>query len=557
MSHIPEQVSTVLVVGGSENEARMIHEFLEAVDAPWQVDYAADMQQLSGKGNIGTYIAVLVFNSGTGQGVTVSLGDIAESVPVLVMDRDLYAPHLLQLLTAGASLVLDKDGLDGNTLARGIAFVLQSRKAEKNSRSRERFDLLVHALSSNFINVPLDKIESRITNALALLGEFLEAVSASLYRFDSIQQEVHCIHRWQADGASGSVAPSGKIPVAHLPSWMTTVLHQYPLSMAGEIQGDTATMVASREQFLAAPLRSGGRLIGLLVLEKMTPFPDDGSEMTHLTAEILANVLERREVEKVLVRQECGERFPLDVMQEELIQANSIRYHPMPEQLSRGTNVRIHSLYLPTELVGGDFYDFHILQGSLGVFICDVSGHGVPSALVASMIKIRLQNIVRQESSPAKVLHRLNQELYRKVESHFVTALYAILFPEQGLVRYASAGHLPALLLRGNRITALQTRGGLLGQFPENQLEDRETRLVSGDRLLIYTDGIIESHREREGEGLLQFFGEQRLRLTMLDHGGQPGECFLTHLVAELERFSGGALEQDDITAVVLDMLPV
>jgi len=172
-----------------------------------------------------------------------------------------------------------------------------------------------------------------------------------------------------------------------------------------------------------------------------------------------------------------------------------------PNNQHTASNVTLQSRWNIYELlfginmasVAGDFYDFIKVDGKrLGILIADVSGHGVPASLISSMVKIAFSSQLPHAYDPAQVLSGINQILCGKLESDFVTAGYLFIDTENKTATYAGAGHPPLLLWRGSeqKIHEFRGKGIILGQFEDARYQNIELSLKSGDRLLLYTDGV-------------------------------------------------------------------
>ena len=170
--------------------------------------------------------------------------------------------------------------------------------------------------------------------------------------------------------------------------------------------------------------------------------------------------------------------------------------------------LQISASYMPMTEVAGDFYDFlDEGDGRVGILVADVSGHGVPAALIASMVKIAFAAQADHASDPARVITGMNHALCGKFELAYVTATYAFIDPTRRVLEYASAGHPPILLLRASgEIKSLEEGGLLLAFTPAAVYSNVSVPMNSGDRLLLYTDGLIEAADARDA-----FFGDERL----------------------------------------------
>ena len=245
----------------------------------------------------------------------------------------------------------------------------------------------------------------------------------------------------------------------------------------------------------------------------------------------------------------------LFAIQKELEIAEQIQASILPREVPSIPGLEIAARYLPMSAVAGDFYDFLAPEkNQLGILIADVTGHGVPAALIASMLKVAFAGQAGHASDPARVLTGLNQALCGKFEDHFVTAAYVFIDLDRSVLRYAGAGHPP--LLCSNRSNgaarAIEQNGLFLGMFPEAVYESMELPLRLGDRYVLYTDGLPES-KSVGGEE----FGLVRSRQFLESHPKLGAGALADALLREIARWSSrapGALQEDDMTLVVFDL---
>jgi serine phosphatase RsbU (regulator of sigma subunit) len=245
----------------------------------------------------------------------------------------------------------------------------------------------------------------------------------------------------------------------------------------------------------------------------------------------------------------------------ELQIANQIQSSILPREVPQLIGLEIVARYLPMSAVAGDFYDFLVIDDKhIGILVADVTGHGVPAALIASMLKVAFAGQTAHADDPASVLTGLNRALCGKFEEHFVTAAYVFVDLDKFQLRYAGAGHPPLLMLPRNHAKApasesreVEANGLMLGLFPEATYFSVEIPLDSGARILLYTDGIVESMNAAREE-----FGKSRLKKFLANSSSSAAQLADT-LLLELRRWSAGERERaqdDDITLLVLDLIP-
>jgi phosphoserine phosphatase RsbU/P len=231
--------------------------------------------------------------------------------------------------------------------------------------------------------------------------------------------------------------------------------------------------------------------------------------------------------------------------------ARDIQTGLLPEKNLSVAGLTAASRYIPASSVAGDFYDFLQKDGGLGVLIADVSGHGVPAALSASMVKVAIRAQRDWADDPARVLSGLNSILCGNLQGQFVTAGYLYLDPRRGALTYAGAAHPPLLAWRGRqkRVESIEENGLMLGIFPEGVYKSMTADLAPGDRFVLYTDGIAEAP-SLSGEE----FGMERFKSFLAEHAGSSAQELCDALIKHVTAWSGSPREQhDDLTLIVVD----
>jgi phosphoserine phosphatase RsbU/P len=238
----------------------------------------------------------------------------------------------------------------------------------------------------------------------------------------------------------------------------------------------------------------------------------------------------------------------------ELEIAREIQLSILPHETPELRGLEIVARYLPMSAVAGDFYDFIIVdEQHVGILIADVSGHGLPAALIASMLQVSLAAQFAHASEPGRVLGGLNHAPCGKFTRHFVTAAYVFVDMEKNSMSYAGAGHPPLLVRHGSTgsTSEVSQNGLLLGHFPKEIYSSVQIPLEPGDTAILYTDGILEtSDLSQEMLGVDRF-----KRFLEDDHAVGAGQL-ADSLLGELSRWSGhpkGEGQEDDITLLVID----
>src|SRR5215217_4473385 len=204
-------------------------------------------------------------------------------------------------------------------------------------------------------------------------------------------------------------------------------------------------------------------------------------------------------------------------IEQELQVARQIQRELLPEATPQLDGWELTTYYEPAREVGGDFYDFlEFEDGRVGLVVGDATGKGMPAALVMATTRGMLRAVVQSVESPGEVLARVNEALVAEIPPNmFVTCLYAILDPNSGSLSYANAGHdLPYLRRHyGEGAHELRAAGMPLGMMPEMSYEEKETSLGEGDRVLFYSDGLVEAHDPKR-----EMFGFPRLQRLVAEH---------------------------------------
>jgi phosphoserine phosphatase RsbU/P len=244
----------------------------------------------------------------------------------------------------------------------------------------------------------------------------------------------------------------------------------------------------------------------------------------------------------------------LRALNNELERARQIQLSILPHTLPQLPGLDIAARFLPMTSVAGDFYDFiQVDDKHLGILIADVSGHGLPSALIASMLQVALTAQVAHASEPAKVLLGLNKALSGKFTGNFVTAAYVYLDLENNLMRYAGAGHPPVLRYRRStgKTAEILENGLVLGMFAEAAYAALELPLEPGDRHALYTDGILEAANPAQ-----EMYGADRFMRFLEINNSLKADQFADALLAEIARWTGQSADrgqQDDVTLLLFD----
>jgi sigma-B regulation protein RsbU (phosphoserine phosphatase) len=288
------------------------------------------------------------------------------------------------------------------------------------------------------------------------------------------------------------------------------------------------------------PVTEDGHLVGILSVR----------DLMHHRTRYLEEVVQQQTAELSERNQALRERDR--VMQRNLELAGRIQKQ-LDETAPAVPPLSLAVAHFPHERVSGDLYDFALLPGDrVGVLIADARGHGVPAAFVSVMAKTLFRVFARRMSSPAALLSLMNDRLPPLIESeHFITMCYAIADRRTLTLACACAGHPPPVWCRrsGERLETLDTRGDMIGVHTRPSFRDTTISMAPDDRLLLYTDGLIEL-RDPAGE----MFGRERAAAVLAGDPASSIDSVLENLVAGLRDFGGSGVFDDDVTCVGLQV---
>jgi phosphoserine phosphatase RsbU/P len=239
-------------------------------------------------------------------------------------------------------------------------------------------------------------------------------------------------------------------------------------------------------------------------------------------------------------------------IESELETARQIQSSILPDHVPCVPGLRIAASYQPMSAVAGDFYHFvEVNRSQIGVLVADVTGHGVPAALIASMIKVAMQSASAFACEPSQVLQSLNRILTPELRGRLTSAAYLWLDTSCGYGRYSAAGHPPLLWWNAARseLRHIESNGLLFGIDRECLYPTCDLRFAPGDRFLLYTDGLVEPENA-QGEA----FGDRQLEQVIGTNRKLGASGLAERLIAAVRSWqTESAAQQDDITAVVVD----
>lgn len=239
----------------------------------------------------------------------------------------------------------------------------------------------------------------------------------------------------------------------------------------------------------------------------------------------------------------------------ELITAQKIQNALIPQIFPDTKNIKFAALYNPMDELGGDLYDFYTInQNETGMMILDVCGHGVSSALITTMAKISFNKNVRL-SDPAAIVKAVNEDICNALQefSTFLTSFFCIIDTSKKTLRYVNAGHTTIYIINDKGdIVEVPANSPLIGVYVDVEYSTVELKIKSGDRIIMYTDGVFEV---RNAEKIM--FGTDRFIELIKQCKDIPGNDFINTVHSTLVRFRGSDTFEDDLAMVCIDIDPL
>jgi phosphoserine phosphatase RsbU/P len=250
-------------------------------------------------------------------------------------------------------------------------------------------------------------------------------------------------------------------------------------------------------------------------------------------------------IENARLYREALDKAKID---QELKVAAAIQQSLLPPGDHSGSYFTAYAASEPCRSVGGDFFDYiDMTNGDLGFIVGDIAGKGAPAALLAAAVLGMFSAEAFYQTGSSSPITRVNAGLFRRaIEARFLTAFYGILHKDGSLV-FTNAGHNPPILVKKNGIQRLEAGGVVLGLFETATFDQETVMLEKGDLLLAFSDGVTEAMNEASEE-----FGDDQLVALMRNRHGQDPRKILKELLEEVKKFTGDALQSDDVTMMAV-----
>src|SRR6185436_4328682 len=427
--------------------------------------------------------------------------------------------------------------------AEGVAFALDyallSQEIERRALEKDVLLDIARALSAPF------ELEDVVEATFSLLRQVIDYDAAAIYLVSRGTQTLELVseHGYPegsesafdlqiGQGIVGWVAKSGQ-PV-----------------IVPDVRRDPRYVAArpGTRSELAAPLMVEGRVVGVFNLESDH---EDAYHEGHLELLVAFASQAALAVERARTARDRVERRRFE---KELAIARDIQRSFLPAEAPRIPGFDLAGTSISHDQVGGDYFDYIAVSDTkVGLAIADVSGKGIPAALLMAGFRMSLLAEIRNEFAIRAVMRKVNLLLYESTErDRFVTAFYGLLDWRNSVVTFANAGHNPPLLLRVDGTTESLIEGGVaLGVLEDARYEERPIALGHGDILVLYTDGVSEAENEHNDQ-----FGPERIEQIVRANPGHNARELTQDIVAAVLDWAGERGPHDDLTLLVVKKLP-
>lgn len=415
------------------------------------------------------------------------------------------------------------------------------------------------------LNDPKSDPRDRI---LELATETLGATAGFLF----LPQENNFINATYIKGQYNDTFQFSKIPqsdenlitrvIQSLQSVLVTTCEDQSVKIEPEVlstrQYKEDSIVSEISQFINQPVKSllivplfdeNSSSIGVILLVNkngLSNFTEPNRNLLQILGQQISSIIRDKNLLKEYLLKQTIEK-EIDV-------ANRIQQKLIPKYPPQISGMDIFAINKPAKTVSGDYYDFlkHDPEGKkIGFVIADVSGKGIPAAMIMSMTRAVLKTQVADNYSPANILQRSNSFIISDMENNrYVTMFYGMLDTETLDFTYSKAGHNPPYWLHADTlaIEELDANGFFVGMFDSVSYEEKKIRLSPGDKLILFTDGIVEAMNERDEE-----YGQDRFINIIQKYHYFDAKSLVDKILMDVEDFVGAAPQSDDLTLMILN----
>lgn len=426
-----------------------------------------------------------------------------------------------------------------SSLADQIAVALDnSQLFSKLRRKTLEAETLLEVEKSLSLTLNLNELLELILDSLSKVVRY---DAAAIFLIDKEKQEIEHI---KARGFDPALEPDLQLKIGEgLAGWAAKTQSSLIVPNVREDPRYVEARVETRSG-MVVPILSQNRIMGVFSLEndELDAYHQQDLELLEAFASLAAVSLERaRQHEEILEKRK---------LEEELSIARRIQQSFLPRRKPELPGFDISGINVPSEQVGGDYYDFiPIIENQMGVAIADVSGKGIPAALIMASFRASLIAEIRNNYAIRSIMFKVNNLLFESTAwENYVTAVYGVLDMKNHIFTFSNGGHNAPILRHADGKMEYLTEGGVaLGMFENSRYEERPVGLTPGEITVFYTDGVTEAKNRSEEE-----FGTRRLKQVIDDSHQLSARRIRENIYDAVRRFTGDVPQADDITLMVI-----
>jgi sigma-B regulation protein RsbU (phosphoserine phosphatase) len=454
---------------------------------------------------------------------------IAKNRLIGVMDieseqADYFRPEHLRLLTLTASRI-------AQAIENARLYARVSRQAQTLSVMNEIATELTSILD---LNPLLERVGQ-------LLRRLIDYQMFTVMLLDATGETLITRYAWRFGYAH---APLRRLPITS--GLVGAAVREWRLVNVPDVRKDPRYLPMNPEtrSEMIVPLFHKGRVIGVLDLEHTRTgyFNEEHERMlTTLAAQVAIAIENARLYQAVRTQERQLER--------DIAMAREVQLRLLPPTAPEMPNADMAVRFLPARTIGGDLYDFvDYGPGRTAIVLGDVSGKAAPAALFAALVSGIMRSAALQRPEPAQMLAALNDALQeRKLESQYVTMLFAVWNDESRTLQVANSGAVQPVLCHSGQSVTVRAEGFPLGLFPNVTYEEFNVAAQPGDAIIFVSDGIMDAENAQS-----EMYGEERMTGLLCSHRGESAQAIADALLEDVSRFQGDRDRFDDETIIVL-----
>jgi sigma-B regulation protein RsbU (phosphoserine phosphatase) len=454
---------------------------------------------------------------------------IAKNRLIGVMDleseeADYFRPEHLHMLTLTASRIAQA--------------IENARLYARVSRQAQALEVLNEIAVELASILDLDPLLERVGQ---LLRRLIDYQMFTIMLLDEKGENLITRYAWRFGSAH---TPSRRVAVTS--GLVGAAVREWRLVNVPDVRKDARYVPMNPEtrSELVVPLFYKGRIIGVLDLEHTRShfFNEEHERMITTLAAQVAISIENARLYQAVKRQERQ-------LERDIAMAREVQLRLLPPAAPEMANAEMAVRFLPARTIGGDLYDFvDYGPGRTAIVLGDVSGKAAPAALFAALVSGIMRSAAVQRPEPAQMLANLNDALQeRKLESQYVTMLFAVWNDESRTLQVANSGAVQPLFCRSGEAVTVRAEGFPLGLFPNVTYDEFNVATQPGDVLVFVSDGISDAENDKD-----EMYGQDQLAAMICSHRNQSAQEIADAILDDVARFQGANDRFDDETIVVL-----